>query len=153
MRKIVALATASFVLASCTEQNAPVPATATGNETQQATCSVYGGFVERVCPVSIYKLIADPASYYGKTVAFNGFVFKHSDGVIVVYPNREAALSSNFASGVLCSSGKESCELYVGKHADVFGVFSAQSHPDLFFKPIGTIQLAHVRSVRDLAER
>ena len=153
MRKIVALGIASLLLASCPENDLPVPAATAGHGSEQPPCSVYGGFVERVCPVSIYKLIADPNTYYARTVAFNGFVFKNSDGTIVVYPNREAALSSNFASGVLCASGKESCDLYVGKHADVFGVFTAQSHPDFFFKPIGTIQLAHVRSVRVLAER
>ena len=153
MRKIVALGIASFVLASCVEKDLPVPAATAGNESEQPPCSAYGGFVERVCPVSIYKLIADPATYYARTLAFNGFFFKHSDGTIIVYPNRDAALSGNFASGTLCASGKESCELYVGKHADVFGIFTAQSHPDFFFKPIGTIQLDHVRSVRVLAER
>ena len=153
MTRIMALLIASFLLAGCAEKKAPVPVSVKSDEATQPTCSAFGGFSERVCPLSIFKLIADPATYYGRTVAFNGFSFKHSDGTIVIYPSREAALSGNLASGVLCSTGKESCETYVGKHADFFGVFTAQSHPDFFFKPIGTIQLAYVRSVRDLAER
>ena len=151
MKELIAtLITVSFVT-GCVETTTP-PIT---NVTQPAElrCSGYGGFEGRVCPVSIYSLIANPTTYYGKTIAFKGYVHKSSDGTIAVYPSRESAESSEIASSLLCASVKASCENYVGKYAELFGLFTDRSIPDFFFEPVGTVELVYVRSVKDVAGR
>ena len=151
MKALVSLGLAPLLLLGCAKNDSP-PSEPSDKAVLPA-CLAYGGFAGRVCPVSIYALIASPTTYYGRTIAFNGYVHKSRDGTIIVYPSREAAARSDLASSVLCSSGKESCESYVGKYAEIFGDFTDKTEPDFFFKPVGTIQLAHVRSVKNPAER
>ena len=151
MKAFVFLGLATLLLYGCAKNDNP--ALEPSDKLILPACSAYGGFSERVCPVSIYALIASPTTYYGRTIAFNGYVHKSPDGTIIVYPSREAAAGSDLASSVLCSSGKESCESYVGKYAEIFGDFTDKTEQDFFFKPVGTIQLAYVRSIKEPAER
>jgi hypothetical protein len=151
MKALVFLGLATSLLLGCVNNESPAP----GSSSKAAlpVCSAYGGFAGRVCPVSIYALIATPTTYYGKTIAFRGYIHRSPDGTIIVYPSSEAAASNDLASAVLCSSGRESCESYAGKYAELFGDFTDKTEQDFFFKPVGTIKLTHVRSAKYPAER
>ena len=151
MKALVFLGLATSLLLGCAKNESPAPESS--NKAILPACSAYGGFAGRVCPVSIYALIANPTTYYGKTIAFSGYIQRSPDGTIVVYPSSETAASSDLASAVLCSSGRESCESYAGKYAEVFGDFTEKTEQDFFFKPVGTIKLTHVRSVKQPTER
>ena len=118
-------------------------------QSSEVVCAAYGGFEEKVCPVSFYALIANPSVYYGRTIALNAYVHRSPDGTIALYPSRESAESGESASSVLCKSGTERCEKYVDKHAETFGKMTPNSDADALFKPLGTLDLTFVRSAKD----
>jgi len=145
MNKVLANLLMTAALVGCGKVVPPDPAQ---NEPETLLCSAYGGLENRVCPASIYSIVASPAKYYGRTVAFRGFVYQSQDGTVAVYPSKESALSSEAASSILCVSSKESCAKFVGTYAEVFGVLTPTTTRDSLFKPVGTVELVHVRSFK-----
>jgi hypothetical protein len=145
MSKVFASLLMTAVLVGCGKA---VPSDLAQNEPETLRCSAYGGLEDRVCPASIYAIVASPSKYYGRTVAFRGFVHQSQDGTISIYPSKESALGSETASSIVCASSKESCDKFVGTYAEVFGVLNAATTLDSLFKPVGTIELVHVRSFK-----
>ena len=145
MSRHLSLLLISLLLAACARTESSI----TELPTQESLpCSAYGGLSEQVCPASIYSIIASPYKYYGRVVAFRGFVHQSQSGTIAVYPSEDLALNGDEASSILCVSTEESCESYVGAFAEIFGSFSNTTNPDSLFKPVGTVALVHVRSFK-----
>ena len=111
-------------------------------------CTGHGAVIGKVCPTSIYTLISNPDRYYGRTVAFQGYVAKQNDGTILIFPSSEAATFRDWQSSVECSSETSECAALVGKHVEIFGKFTRSNNEQLFLGPAGKLNLTHVRSAK-----
>ena len=145
MNKVLGSLLVTVMLIGCGKV---VPPDSAQHKPETLLCTAYGGLEDQICPTSIYSIVASPSKHYGRTVAFRGFVYQSQDGTVAVYPSKESALSSETASSILCVSSKESCAKFVGTYAEVFGVLTATTTRDSLFKPVGTVELVHVRSFK-----
>lgn len=111
-------------------------------------CRGFGGFEEKVCPVSMLALVANPDAYNGKLVAIQGVVADFG-GTALILPNSQFAEDRDSASAIICrSTDTSSCSKLLGRRATFIGTFSITDADDDLFLPVGTVTLMHVRGVR-----
>lgn len=131
-----------LLLAGCSTADTP-------HVTKGVRCTGFGGFEEKVCPVSMLALVANPDVYSGKVVAVQGVVADFG-GTPMILPNSQFVVDRDSASAVICRSTEAwSCSKLLGRRATFMGTFSMTDlYDDDLFSPVGTITLMHVRGVR-----